>query len=116
MNQAALEILTNLAAEHREALLEFQAKAVEDPDLDLALFPDLRPEREGSNAWLAYMEYDHEERGDWWEAAAQVSPDGAVWLAYGDAVLDVLPAKPRRQREPQPAPIGPEEDSELPFE
>lgn len=87
---AAQSSLTQLAEEFREALLAFQARAAAEPETDLALFPDLVPEPTGSNAWLVYMEYGHDERGHW-PPAAIVAADGSVRLEYGDETLEVLP-------------------------
>ena len=86
---AAQSILSQLAEEFRESLLAFQAQAAAEPEVDLALFPDLLPEPTGSNAWLAYMEYGSDERGHW-PPAAIVAADGSVRLEYGEATLEVL--------------------------
>jgi len=87
---AAQTILSQLAEEFRADLLAFQARAAAEPEVDLALFPDLVPEPTGSNAWLAYLEYGPDERGHW-PPAALVAADGSVRLEYGDATLDALP-------------------------
>ena len=83
-------MLTKLAEDCRAELLALQAKAAAEPDVDVALFPDLAPEPTGSNAWLAYMEYGADERGHW-PPAAMVAADGSVRLEYEEAILEVLP-------------------------
>ena len=101
---AAQSILSQLAEEFRESLLAFQAQAAAEPEVDLALFPDLDPEPTGSNAWLAYMEYGSDERGHW-PPAALVAADGSVRLEYGEATLEVLPPV-RRAAFPKAAAAG----------
>lgn len=112
----AQAVLSHLAAEFGADLLALQARAAADPDVALALFPDLEPEPTGSNAWLAYMEYGSDERGNW-PPAAIVAADGSVSLEYEDATLAVLPPVKRLAREPSEpvADLTLSEEGDLPF-